>query len=57
MWQQEKHEDPGDITYWTTHRCTDRGGMDGGETRLRDNGTERITIKRLGDDPCQGGSG
>ena len=50
MWQQEKHEDPGDITYWTTHRCTDRGGMDGGETRLRDNGTERITIKRLGDD-------
>ena len=59
------------------HLSMSMAAMDVGERRLWDNGTERITIKRLGDDqwkeftlviepsqgqrvgndPCQGGSG
>jgi hypothetical protein len=72
-----QREDPSTGGYYTYHLCTSESGMDVGATRIWDNGTERITITRLGDDqwkeftlviepsqgqrvgndPCQGGSG
>ena len=45
-----QREDPSTVENLTYHLCTDKSGMDVGATRLWDNGKERITINRLGDD-------
>ena len=72
-----QREDPSLGYQLMYHLCTSESGFDVGATRLWDNGTMRITIKRLpddqwkeftlviepsqgqrvGNDPCQGGSG
>ena len=48
--QQRESRDPSQGEWFSTHNCTDRSGMDVGETRLWDNGKVRISIKRLDDD-------
>ena len=45
-----QREDPSTGGYYTYHLCTSESGMNVGATRIWDNGTERITITRLGDD-------
>ena len=48
--QQLQGRDPSQDGWYNAYNCTSRSGMDVGEARFWDNGAERITIKRLGDD-------
>lgn len=48
--KQREGRDPNEYAWFNTHLCTDKSGMDVGESRSWDNGTERITITRSGDD-------